>query len=453
MTNKRIENEKVYYFIGIGGISMSGLASYLLGRGHRVFGSDAASGEQIEKLRDLGAQIAAADQFEVERFGWISASDIVVYTDAIPFENKELVYARERKKTILSRVELLQEICKSFSHVAAVAGSHGKTTCTAMCAHVFWRANVSFCSHIGGEDLSLGNFWQGGNEYFVTEACEYKKNLLKIPAEVVVLLNVDRDHMECYADEEDLHNTFRAFCGAAKVAVVCMDDSIASTVDGAITFSLYEKSADYRAAYLRQERERYAFSVYEYGLKVCRIHLQAVGRHNVYNALAAFALMRTFGFSAQEIKKGLESFQGVKRRFEELGRYRGAEFVADYAHHPREILSAVRTARRVSKGRLFVVFQPHTYSRTKELMGEFVEVLRKIQGLVIYKTFPARESFDADGDGKRLAENVGGCLYADSVLALRTWLNSTIDEGDFVLFLGAGDIYYLAKYLASQSRG
>ena len=443
-----MKNGRIYYFIGIGGISMSGLASYLIGQGNTVFGSDSASGEQVEKLRDIGAKIATGDEQEEERFSWILLSDTVVYTDAVSFENKELVYAKGQGKTILSRAELLRDICQDFSYTVAVAGSHGKTTCTAMCAHVFLRANIPFCSHIGGEDLTLGNFWRSGNEYFVTEACEYKKNLLKIPATVAVLLNVDRDHMECYADEVDLQNTFRTFCACAKTAVVCLDTQIASSIPTAITFSLYEKCADYRAACLRQDGERYSFTVVEYGVNVCRIRLKVVGRHNVYNALAAFAAMRTFGFSAQEIKRGLEDFQGVKRRFEQVGRYRGAELVADYAHHPREIFSVVQTARRMAMGRLYVVFQPHTYSRTKALMDEFVEVLQRIPSLVVYKTFPARESFDAEGDGKRLAEMVGNCLYVDSAVSLRAWLNSTISEGDFVLFLGAGDIYYLAKYLA-----
>lgn len=425
---------------------MSGLARYLHQRGCKVGGSDLVGGEQVCALRDLGIEVQLGESVCVSA---LDTFDVVVYTDAVSFRNSQLLRAQQLAKRIYSRAELLREICAQFPHVLAVAGSHGKTTCTAMCAHVFSAAGVPFCAHIGGEDRRFGNFHFAGKEYFLTEACEYKKNLLKIPAETAILLNVDKDHLECYNGEADLQAAFLDFCAAAKTAIVCLDDAVASRVKNAVSFSIYEKGADYRATYLRQERERYSFTVREYGVNVCRIRLKAVGRHNVYNALAAFAAMRTFGFSVAEIKAGLESFEGVKRRFEGMGVYKGAEVVCDYAHHPKEIFSVVQTAKRIAKGRLYVVFQPHTYSRTKSLSEEFVEALRTVENLLIYKTFPAREAFDAEGDGKRLAEKVGNCLYADSVRALRAWLNLTVSEGDLLLFLGAGDIYYLAKYLVS----
>ncbi|MBE7093642.1 MAG: UDP-N-acetylmuramate--L-alanine ligase [Clostridiales bacterium] len=449
MVVNRLWKSKNVYFIGIGGISMSGLAEYLLRRGCRVFGSDIKDSEQVEKLLALGVDVAVGERVDLLR---VESADIVVYTDAIPIDNKELSAAFRLGKTVLSRAELLAKICADFSRVVAVAGSHGKTTCTAMCAHVLKEASAPFCSHIGGVDLDVGSFFYAGNEYFLTEACEYKKNLLKIYADTAILLNVDKDHLECYDGESDLKNTFLEYCANAKTAVVCLDDPIACLAKNAVTFSIYEKGADYRATYLRQERQKYSFSVLEYGVKVCRIRLKTVGRYNVYNALAAFAAMRTFGFSVDEIKRGLESFVGVKRRFEEMGRYRGAEMICDYAHHPKEIFSVVETARKITRGRLFVVFQPHTYSRTRNLMGEFVDVLRSLGNLVIYKTFPARECYDEKGDGKYLAECVGNCLYADTPTALRAWMDSTVSDGDTLLFLGAGDIYYLAKHLLKSQK-
>ena len=435
-----------FYFIGVCGISMSGLAMYLLGRGCKVSGSDLNGGEMVERLRLAGAEITVGERVS---FSAIDGCDVVIYTDAIPLENKELCYAKAQGKEVLSRAELLKRVCAEFRSVLAVAGSHGKTTCTSMCAHVLQAARVPFCAHIGGEDCQFGNFYDGGNEYFVTEACEYKKNLLKVPADTVILLNVDKDHLECYDGEEDLRNTFTAFCATAKTAVACLDDACGASISGAVTFSIYEKKADYRATYLRSDAERYSFTVREYGIPVCRIHLKVVGRCNVYNALAAFAAMRTYGFSVEEIKRGLESFVGVKRRFEIIGRYRGAAAICDYAHHPKEIASTVQTAKRLARQRLFVVFQPHTYSRTKNLFPEFVSTLKEIDRLMIYKTFPARERLDEQGDGKTLAEKVG-CLYGDSLSALRAWLDRTVSEGDVVLFLGAGDVYHLAKYLVKN---
>ena len=423
---------------------MSGLARYLLQHGHLVKGSDLLGGEQVEKLRLLGVDIVVGEGVDTSR---IDGVDVVVYTDAVSLGNKELVYALSSAKTVLSRAELLREICSDFRRVIAVGGSHGKTTCTAMCAHILSAVGVPFSAHIGGEDLSFGNFCFAGNDYFVSEACEYKKNLLKVPADVAILLNVDKDHMECYLGEEDLFRTFQTFCDGAPVSVVCLDDSCGARIGGSVTFSLCDKKADYYASCIRQERERYSFTVVEYGVRVCRVSLKVIGRHNVYNALAAFAAMRSFGFSGQEIKRGLEAFTGVKRRFETVGAYKGAEVICDYAHHPKEIESVVRAARRMVKGKLYVVFQPHTFSRTRALMDEFVKTLKDVHGLMIYKTYPAREPFDEAGDAKVLAGRIGSCLYSDSIYSLRTWLNHTVSDGDCVLFLGAGDIYYLAKYL------
>ncbi len=428
---------------------MSGLAQYLLRCGYKVSGSDIKDGEQVEKLQRLGVDIAIGEILDISR---VKAADVVVYTDAIPFTNKEICVAYGYGKIVLSRADLLAEICEDFGRVVAVAGSHGKTTCTAMCAHILYAAKAPFCSHIGGVDLGLDSFYNSGKDFFVTEACEYKKNLLKIRADTAILLNVDRDHLECYDGEIDLQNAFLTYCGQAKTAVVCMDDPVACLAPNAVTFSLYEKNADYRAIYLRNDRERYSFTVLEYGIKVCRIHLKAVGRYNVHNALAAFAAMRTFGISVEEIKCGLENFVGVKRRFEWMGAYCGAEVVCDYAHHPKEIVSVVQTARQMVRGKLFVVFQPHTYSRTKNLFFEFVDALSGVERLVVYMTFPARERYDKDGDGKRLADAIGNCLYADSPTALRAWIDSTVSDGDMLLFLGAGDIYYLAKHLIKSGK-
>ena len=426
---------------------MTGLATYLKLQGFDVSGSDERNGEKICFLRENGIEVFVGKQDNICR---IDNADVVVYTDAIPFENKELAYARETKKQVYSRGELLRQIAGRFSTVLAVGGSHGKTTCTSMCAHVFKEAGASFCAHIGGEDAEIGSFYYSGDEYFLTEACEYKQNLLKIPADVAILLNADKDHLDCSRDENQLFDTFAQFCSTAKIAVVSLDDKVASVVNDAVTFSVYEKGADYRAVNLRQEGERYAFSVVEYGVRLCRIRLGVVGRCHVYNALAAFAAMRALGFSVDEIKRGLENFQSVKRRFERVGKYRGADVICDYAHHPREILTTVQTAKGLTRGKLLVVFQPHTYSRTETLMGEFVEVFKPIEQLKIYKTFAAREAYKQECDAKTLAEKIGDCLYSDGLSSLRAWWDRTASDGDCILFLGAGDIYYLAQYLAKE---
>lgn len=442
-----LKTVKKWYFIGIGGISMSALAKFLSGCGYEVSGSDAVRGEETEALVFYGVKVyIGIDENRTE----LLQADAVVYTDAIPSQHAELRRAVCEGKVLYSRAELLEILCREFPNVLSVAGSHGKTTCTSMCAHVLKETGAPFTSHIGGEDSEFGNFHFTGTEYFVTEACEYKKNLLKIHSDVAILLNIDKDHMECYENEEDLRNCFRTYCERAKTAFVCADDEKCLKLGEFSTFGITNPFADYRATQLRANKEKYSFTVEEYGKPLCRVKLNAIGRCNVYNALAAFAAMRSFGFNEKEIAKGLEGFTAVKRRFEKIGEYMGASFICDYAHHPREIVSTVQTAEGICRGNLYVVFQPHTYSRTRLLMQEFVAALRPIKNLMLYKTFPAREKYEKSGSAEALSKAVGNCLYAENVYVLKTWLKKTVREGDVVLFLGAGDIYYAAQYLLNE---
>ncbi len=427
---------------------MSALAKFLSVVGYQVSGSDGAKGEETDALAFYGIKVyIGVDENRAE----LLAADTIVYTDAISPDNAELKRAQREGKTLYPRAKLLGLLCREFQSVIAVAGSHGKTTCTSMCAHILKSAMVPFTAHIGGEDSLFGNFYSSGTDYFVTEACEYKKNLLQISSDVAILLNVDKDHMECYNGQEELNDCFYRFCKGAKTAFVCADDALCASWGEFSTFGVQSVLADYRATFLRATDERYSFTVEEYGKALCRVRLNAIGRCNIYNALAAFAAMRSLGFGEMEIAKGLESFRAVKRRFEKIGNYHGASFICDYAHHPREISSTLKTAQGICKGRLYVVFQPHTYSRTKNLLTEFVEVLRPVKHLLIYKTYPARERYDEEGSAKRLAFAVGS-LYAENIYVLKTWLKKTVKEGDTVLFLGAGDIYYAAQYLLKELR-
>lgn len=447
MALKGLKNAKNVYFIGIGGISMSALAKFLSTQGYCVSGSDALKSEQTDALAFYGIKTYLGENAVREE---LISADIVVYTDAIQPENQELQTARRLRKKVYGRAEFLGLICKEFANVIAVAGSHGKTTCTSMCAHILKSAKAPFTAHIGGEDGEFGNFCFSGLDYFITEACEYKKNVLKISPDVAILLNIDKDHMECYKDVEELSKAFYDFCAQSKTAFVCADDERCKNFQKFSTFGIQNPLSDYRATHLRGNGEQYSFVVEEYGKPLCRVRLNAIGYCNVYNALAAFAAMRSFGFHEREICNGLENFSSVKRRFEKIGLYKGAIVICDYAHHPREIKSTLKTAVGVCKGELYVVFQPHTYSRTKLLLEEFVGVLRPIKNLVLYKTYPARETYDEAGSAKTLAQAVGNCLYAENVYALKTWMKTTVKDGDTVLFLGAGDIYYAAQYLLRE---
>ena len=439
-----LENVNKVYFIGIGGVSMSALAKFLSACGYTVSGSDIAKSAITENLAFYGVKtFEGNDPFRSA----LLEADCVVYTDAISEVDKELSKAKELQKKLYGRAELLEIISRNFQHTIAIAGSHGKTTCTSICAHILKNCGVPFMAHIGGEDSKFGNYYFSGNEYLVTEACEYKKNLLKLTPEVAILLNADKDHMECYKNEDELLNTFDRYCKSAKSAFVCADDKACAKLTDFSTFGIRNVLADYRATQIRAHGERYSFTVEEYGNPICRVKLRSIGYCNIYNALAAFAATRSLGFNEKEIAQGIENFSAVKRRFEKIGEYKGASFICDYAHHPKEILSTVTTAKRMCNKELYVIFQPHTYSRTKLLMTDFVSVLRTVSNLVVYKTYPAREKYDEEGSAERLAQVLGNCLYAENVYVLKTWIKQTVREGDILLFLGAGDIYYAAQYI------
>lgn len=415
---------------------MSGLAKYLLSLGKYVAGSDIVESDYTRELRDSGVEI---------NIGIPKASvlnyDTVVYTDAVRDDDIQLCEARKLGKEIISRGQLLYEISRSFQMVIAVSGCHGKTTCTAMLAHIFRAAGTDFCVHMGGRDLSFSNTYVCGKKYFICEACEYKKNFLLLRPDIAVILNSGADHLECYGSIENLKAAYVQFASGAEVAVIKSGDL---NVSG-ITFGT-DKKSDYRATNLVETRGMYAFTVYESGTELGKISLKVFGKHNVWNAIAAVAAARRAGISFRYIRWGLEEFSGVERRFERIGYFQEADCIADYAHHPDEIRATFRTAKKVAHGKVFVIFQPHTYSRTKNLFQDFTAVLSSMPNLLIYRTFAAREYFDDAGSALRLSQAVKKSRYGDDVRDIRDFLKQA-KKGDTILFLGAGDIYEIAKFL------
>lgn len=433
---------------------MSALAKYVTASGGEVQGYDAARSSRTDELENKGVTVYYSNVISEEEKAAINRADEIVCTSAISEGNARFDECAAQGKRITSRGEFLAEAAAEFENVIAVAGSHGKTTCTCMCAHIFYAANEPFALHVGGDDLHFGNYFETGKRYFVTEACEYKKNLLKLSPSLSVLLNADRDHMECYGGEEELIGAFRSFCGAGRRALVCADDEKISAGRFAYpSFGIENQRADYTAKALVSDGEKYAFDFCEAGKAVCRVTLRAAGRVNVYNALAAGAAARTFGLSAESVAAGLNAFCGVKRRFERIGENNGAAYICDYAHHPREIVAALQTAKKLTENKLFVIFQPHTYSRTETLFNEFVHALSAAEELLIYKEYAARETYNEQGCAKRLAQNVARAAYAQTQEQLKNWINDRAGEGDTVLFLGAGDIYERAKILTEKSGG
>lgn len=431
-----------WYFVGIGGVSMSALAELLSDRGLCVRGSDASESVFTRQLRGRGIPVSIGDSETVTQ-------DNVVFTGAIGKDHRQFKAAKEAGKRLYSRAELLGKVAREFSHVISVAGCHGKTSTTSMLSHIFHVNGRSFTCHIGGEDLALGNYKSTGTDCFITEACEFQRSFLSLNSEIAVILNTDLDHTDCYRSEEELLSAYREFAARAKRTVVNADDLRTQTIPHDLSFGLY--SGDIRAEKIRSEGEKYSFTVSEGGVPVVRIRLGTVGKVCMVNALAAYAAARLFGFTAEEIKRGLENFRGVKRRYETVGTFCGAPMICDYAHHPREISAVFSTAQNQCEGTVRLVFQPHTYTRTRDLMRDFARVLKEAENPIIYRTFAARETFEYEGSAVALVSRIPESVYVQSPEQLRARLAQETRPEDIILVLGAGDIYEIARDLAEKT--
>ena len=419
---------------------MSGLAKFCLTQGFNVSGSDKILSNELKKLSSLGAKIYIGHKKEN-----VKCADLVVYTSAVKPDNPELSFACKNNIPVLKRSELLGQILSLYKRKIAVSGSHGKTTTSALIAETMIAAGFNPTVFLGGERKTFGNFRLGGKDYAVAEACEYKRNFLDLKPDIAVILNIDNDHVDTFKNRDEAAEAFSRFAKNS-FAVVNADDKYARKVfnSSTITFGIKNLAA-YTAKYIDKKENR-SFTVYAYGKKTGRIRLNISGEYNVYNALAAFAVLTELKVPFKVIQTVFKEFDGVKRRNEFLGEFSGVKCFADYAHHPTEI-SALLNGKRE---KTLAVFQPHTYSRTTALIYDFVAALKKADGIVIYKTYPAREKFSAAGDGRRLFEEIrktysGEIFYASGYSSLNKILKNHASFYEKILFIGAGDIYSVAK--------
>ena len=415
---------------------MSGLAEYFYEHGFTVSGSDRESSARTERLKALGIAVTVGHSEKN-----LEGVHAVVYSDAIDDDNPELKWAKEQRLYVIPRVKALSMIAENFGQTVGVCGCHGKTTVTCMLAHVFTCAGLEFTAHIGGEDRVLGGFISKGSKIFLTEVCEFKKNIDKFTADFAVCVNYGKDHMDCYDSEEELKNSYLSFIKRAYKSIINKNDKVLSGYNGknAVGFSV-EGDGEVVAKNLNQKNGAYTFDLYVDGEKKTRIRLSVKGRHNVENALAVCTCAIKLGVPVKAIKAGLASFKGVVRRFEEIGRLGDGRVIADYAHHPTEIESAIQCARESCKGKIYVVFQPHTYSRTVFLKDRFVSVLSKIENLSLFKTFSAREKYIEGGGADDLCKLIEGASYFDDESQVLAYYKKLLKKGDVLLILGAGDL-------------
>ena len=432
--NKNSKNLSVF-LIGVGGAGMSSLCGYLLKKGFSVFGSDKVYTQTIKNLEMGGLTF-----YQGHSGCNVDGVDIVVYSSAISEENPELVRARFLKKAIYKRSEILNLILNSHRRSIGISGSHGKTTTTAMITEILNFSGVKFSSFIGGEyPLNDLLSFDKTPKFAISEICEYDRNIDDITVDYPVCLNADNDHLDTYGSVEKLTESFKNFLSRGKVCFYNADDKNLSSLKlkNTVTFGV-NFDADFKGVNLNSYGGYFSFNVLESSQLSDEITLSVAGIYNVYNALLAIAVCRKiFKIEYSDIIKGLKSFKGVKRRMEFLGEYSGKKIYADYAHHPTEIKSVLTSFKDMFGGDFTVIFQPHTYSRTKLLFGDFINAFCD-QSVCIYKEYPSREEYDYFGSAERLA-NAVKCDYINTFEEVFTKIRNV--ESRVVLVLGAGDLY------------
>ena len=421
---KIFSRQERVHFIGVGGISMRQLALYCRDRGARVSGSDCAECDGIRFLREQSIDCQVGHQPKL-----VCDADLVVASSAIAKDNPEIQYAKLHGIEIVDRASVLRMVCQDFEKVIAVAGSHGKTTTATMIYSILRAAGVKVSAHIGG--VTDANICYG-DEYLVVEACEYKRSFLSIKPYLAVITNIESDHLDYYKDLADIKQAFLQFTSQSQ-RVLLGDEKTTSFLHGEdIPMTVQDVS----------------FDTNEYKTSFCLIddectplYMSALGRYNVDNALIACRAAKALGLNKQAMVNGLASFVMPRRRMEKLGQFNGADVILDYAHHPTQIASFNEQIEKVYHDYI-MIFQPHTFSRTKTLLPDFIKAFKGVPRLIIYKEYSARENISQGISAKQLKDilchNKIKCTYFDNLNKLKNHLQKY--DVDAYLFVGAGDL-------------
>ena len=448
------------HFIGIGGISMSGLAQILHCGGVKVTGSDISESELISHLRSKGIKISIGHSG-----GNVEAdSSLVIYTAAVREDNPEIAAAKAHNIKLIDRAELLGMIMGAYKYSIGVSGTHGKTTTTSLISSILLEAGYDPTLNVGGIFKGIGsNFRIGASEYFVAEACEYFDSFSKFYPFAGVILNIDHDHTDYFKNMEQLSGSFRKFaCNVSKGGLLVINAQIAEVEK--ITEGLeciaatYGKGGDYTAANIVFAADgRPSFDVYYKGeLKTAGVALNLTGHHNIENSLAAFAVADHLGVAAADIKKAMGEFSGAKRRFEFKGEWKGVKIIDDYAHHPTEIDATLSAAKKCEHRKMYAAFQPHTFSRTKAFMDRFAASLAAADVVVLVDIYSAREADDGSIHSGDIAKKVAAlgteAHYFDSFDGAASFLKASCVPGDMIITMGAGNINNLGEDMLSWQK-
>ena len=442
------------HFIGIGGISMSGLAHIALCDGYKVTGSDRAKSPITDKLENEGAAI-----YEGHNAQNVTGADLVVHTAAVKSDNPEMQAAIDNKIRLIDRAEFLGALMKNYKNAVGVAGTHGKTTTTSMLAHALIYADTDPTISVGGElDLIGGNIRCGKSDMFLTEACEYTNSFLKFYPTIALITNIEEDHLDFFSGIEMIRESFRKYAeltrGIGSVVAYGEDENIKIALSGSdldiITYGLCE-SDDYYVKNIVYHAGYPSFDVYYKNKFLTHASLNVTGNHNILNALATIAVCRILGIDATVAAKGIETFKGTHRRFEKKGLLNGAVIIDDYAHHPTEIKLTLKAAKTFDPKRIRCIFQPHTYSRTRTLWNDFVTAFDDADELILTHIYAAREVYDGVTDPDRLAYEIKtrgvDSKYIDSFKDIEKYIKDTAQPGDIIFTMGAGDVTEISDNL------
>lgn len=447
--------------VGIGGISMSGLAEILVKWGYKVSGSDLKSSDITEKLKKSNIEV-----YIPHNSANIDDADAVVYTAAIKDDNPELVKAKQLNLPIIDRASLLGEITEIYSNTIAISGTHGKTTTTSMVSVTLTEARLDPTILVGGEvDAIGGNYRIGNGELLVTEACEYVESFLKFYPRAAVILNIEPDHLDYFRDIEHIKSAFEKFANRTPdngIVIANFDDLNVRSVVGkvnrkVISFGLNNKHVDWQADNIVVNHLGCAkFDAIHKNTLVGTVQLRIPGVHNIYNALACFAVTEYFGVGFSVVKSSLEKFTGARRRFEYKGAFNGITIIDDYAHHPSEVRATLEAAAGQSHQSLWCVFQPHTYTRTKALLNEFSTAFQPADKVIILDIYAAREANTGLIHSKDLTETVNhksnNAVYASSFDEAIDLILDQAQPGDLILTMGAGDVYKIGEMILESKK-
>ena len=434
---------------GIGGVSMAPLAEVLHGAGMVITGSDMRESAAVEHLRSLGITVHIGHRAEN-----LGQAELVIRTAAVHDDNPEIAAAHAAGVPVFERAQAWGAIMRGYKHALCISGTHGKTTTTSMCTHIIMAAGLDPTVMIGGTLPLLGAGHRvGKGDTIILESCEYCNSFLSFFPTVAVILNIEADHLDFFKDLDDVERSFRAFADlvpeGGRIIANRDDENTMRTLAGeerpVTTFGLAE--GDIHAADLTWNKGLPTFDVVCRDQVYAHVSLSVPGLHNVKNALAAAASAMALGVPGEAVERGLAQFRGAGRRFEHKGTYHGAEVYDDYAHHPGELKALLDTARTLGYERVICAFQPHTYTRTKALFDDFVEVLKQPDITLLAEIFAARETNDIGISSRDLAERIPGAKYCATLPEVTDALRALARPGDLILTVGAGDIYTAGEAL------